>query len=80
MAYASKREPIAPPTIGYLKEQGVVSARVFCASIFCGHMVVVGFDDIGLPDDTPFPAIQNRRQWTCQRCRGREVSVMPHWR
>ena len=55
-----------------------MSARVFCANIYCGHMVVFGFDDLGLSDQTPFPAIKAHRRWTCQRCGNREVSVMPN--
>ena len=80
MAYASKPEPVAPPTIGFLKSQSIEAARVFCASIYCGRMVVMAFDDIGLPDHTPFPAIKTQRRWACQRCGNREVSLMPNWR
>ena len=80
MAYTPKPSPVAPPTIGFLKSQSVTATRVFCASIYCGRMVVVGFDDLGLPDETPFPSIKARRRWTCQRCGDREVSVMPNWR
>ena len=43
-------------------------------------MVVMAFDDLGLPDVMPFPSIKTRRRWTCQRCGNREVSVMPNWR
>ncbi len=80
MAYAPKPSPVAPPTIGFLKGQGITATRVFCASIYCGRMVVVDFDDLGLPNHTPFSEIRNRRRWTCQRCGNREVSVMPNWR
>ena len=80
MAQAPKRDPIAPPTIAHLRSQGVKSARVFCGSNWCGHMVVIPFDDLGLSDLTPFPDIRNHRRWVCQRCGGREVSVMPDWR
>lgn len=80
MAYTAKREPIAAPTIGHLREQGLTATRVFCASIWCGHMVLVAFDDLGLSDRTPFPEIKMHRGWSCERCGGRKVSVMPDWR
>ena len=80
MAYDPKPEAPAPPTIGFLRGQGLTSARIFCASIYCGRMVVMAFDDIGLPDSTPFPAIKERRRWACQRCGNREITVMPDWR
>ena len=57
-----------------------MSARVFCANIYCGHMVVIAFNDLDLSDQTPFPAIKAHRRWTCQHCGNREVSVMPNWR
>ena len=80
MAISSKRAPIAPPTIAHLRGQGLKGARVFCGSIYCGRMIVIPFEDIGLSDSTPFPAIKTHRRWTCQRCGSREVSVMPDWR
>ena len=80
MATSSKLNTVAPPTIGFLKGQGVTATRVFCASIYCGRMAVMAFDDLGLPDETPFPSIKNRRRWSCERCGNHEVSVMPSWR
>ena len=79
MAFPFKRAPVPHPTIGFLKSQGIEHARVFCADIWCGHMVVVAFEDLGLPDKTPFPEIRTRRRWVCERCTGSEVSVMPDW-
>ena len=63
MAYTPKPSPVAPPTIGFLKSQGVTATRVFCASIYCGRMVVVAFNDLGLPDDTLFQLTRSRRRW-----------------
>ena len=80
MESASKRTFTAAPTIAHLKGQGLKEARVFCASIWCGHMNVVAFEDIGVSDLTPFPEVRNHRRWTCERCGNHEVSVMPNWR
>lgn len=80
MAYTAKREPIAAPTIGHLRGQGLTTARVFCASIWCGHMILVPFDDLELSDRTPFPEIKTHRRWSCERCGGRKMSVIPDWR
>ena len=69
----------AAPTIGHLKSRGVTGARIFCGSNWCGHMIVIAFDDLGLSDQTPFPTIKTHRRWTCKRCSGRDVSIMPDW-
>ena len=69
-----------PPDIAYLRGQGVVGARITCKGTDCGRTVTVTFDQIGLPEDTPFPQIARRRRWVCQKCGSREVSVMPDWR
>ena len=80
MAIFFKRDSAPHPTIGFLKSQGIENARVFCADIWCGHVVVVALDDLGLPNKTPISEIRTRRRWICERCSGREVSVMPDWR
>ena len=72
--------PVAPPASGFFNSQGVTATRVFCASIYCGWVVVVDFDDLGLPNDTPFPEITRSRTWKCQRCRCTESTAMPDWR
>ena len=74
------RNNAPPPTIAYLRTQGVVGARVSCRNADCGRAVTVPFDKIGLPEDTPFPQIARLRKWVCQQCKGRQVSVMPDWR
>ncbi len=68
------------PTIAYLRSQGVTGARVSCRNVERGRSVTVPFDRMGLPDDTPFPQIARARKWVCQKCKGRQVSVMPDWR
>ncbi len=74
------RNNAPPPTIAYLRGQGVTGARVTCRNAACGRSVTVPFDKMGLPDDTPFPQIARLRKWVCQKCKGRQVSVMPEWR
>ena len=69
----------APPTIGYLRGQGVTKAYVSCNSPTCHRGSVLTFDAINLPDDTPFPEIAIRRRWVCAKCGCRKVSVMPRW-
>ena len=68
--------PGPPPTIGYLRAQGVTGFRVSCNEVNCGH----GADlTLGLADDTPFPSIVNWRRWKCSHCGLRKVNVMPRW-
>ena len=74
------RNNASPPTIAYLRSQGVSGARVSCRNAECGSSVTVPFDKIALPEDTPFPQIARVRKWVCAKCKGRQVSVMPDWR
>lgn len=74
------RNNAPPPTIAYLRGQGVIGVRVSCRAVTCGRAVTVPFDKMDLPDDTPFPQIARLRKWVCQKCKGRQVSVMPDWR
>jgi hypothetical protein len=69
-----------PPTIANLKAQGVNAFRVTCNKTTCLHSSFVSFADAGVDDQTPFPAITNRRRFVCSRCGGRAVSIMPDWR
>lgn len=80
--YVFKHPRAAPPPHrpSSSPEQGVIATGVFWASIYCGPMVVIAFDDLGLPDHTHFPEIRTRRRQRRQRCGGRELSVTPNWR
>ena len=71
--------PGPPPSIGYLRDQGVRWFRVFCHAPNCQHGVDLKLDALGLPDETPFPSIATRRQWVCAKCGSRKVGVMPRW-
>ena len=69
-----------PPTVGYLRrENGVRGVRISCAGLYCGRMQVMSFDDLGLPDETPFPKIASRCRWVCIGCGSGEVTCMPDW-
>ncbi len=74
------RNNAPPPTIATLRNQGVIGVRVCCRNANCGRAVTVPFEKIGLPEDTPIPQIARLRRWVCQKCGGRQVSVMPDWR
>ncbi len=67
------RNNAPPPTIAYLRGQGVTGARVSCRNVDCGRSVTVPFDNMGLPEGTPFPQIARLRKWVCQSCKGRQV-------
>lgn len=73
------RNNVPPPTIAYLRSQGVMGARVSCRNAECGRTVTVPFDRMGLAEDTPFPQIARLKRWVCQQCKGCTVSVMPDW-
>ena len=70
----------APPTIGFLRrENGIERTRIYCAEVNCGRVLIVTFDALGLPDETPFPDVATRRRWVCRGCGCRRVVVMPDW-
>ena len=74
-----KRTTLEPPTIGFLRAQGVTRFRVSCSEVNCGHGADLMLDTLGLSDDTPFPSIARWRRWKCSHCGSRKVNVMPRW-
>jgi len=70
---------LAPPTIAYLRGQGVTGFRVACVGGHCRRSAVVTFEAMGLGPDTPFPAIERSGRLVCSACGGRRVAVMPDW-
>ncbi len=69
-----------PPSIAYLRhENGIRGVRVYCAGLHCGRVQVITFDELGLPESTPFPDIATRRRWLCIGCGSLQVSIMPDW-
>ena len=64
-----------PPTIAYLKAQGLKGVCPFCRS--CGQSGGVAFEALGLPDSTPFPLIARATRFRCLACGARDYAVMP---
>lgn len=75
----TEADPIAPPTIGYLRRQGVTGFRVSCTSDVCRRSTVVAFDTAGLSDDLAFPMIERGGRLVCSACGSKRASVMPDW-
>lgn len=71
----SPRARTVPPSIAFLRLQGVTGVRVFCSSFTCGHYAVLPFDKLGKPERTLFPALK----FKCSKCGRRDVSTMPDW-
>jgi hypothetical protein len=69
-------ERLSPVTIEFLRVvNGVEAARLSCGDCKAAH--VVTWDELGLPDDTPFPPPEEL--WKCGRCGGTHVSATPEW-
>ena len=75
----AEADPIPPPTIGYLRRQGVNGFRVSCLSEVCRRSTVVSFDAAGLSEDLPFPQIERGGQLVCSVCGSKRATVMPDW-
>ncbi len=74
------RAPVeAPPTIAFLRAQGVTGMRVYCRTGYCVRSARLAFEAIALPADLPFPAIERSGRLVCSACGGRIVSTMPDW-
>lgn len=70
--------PAPPPTIAYLRDvNGVPGLLLSCLK--CGVAQRLTWDDLELPDSTPFPRVRTSRPWQCQRCGGTKIAAMPDW-
>ncbi len=78
-ASAKRPPPEPPPTIGYLREHGIVGFLLLCSGPNCQRSANLRFDQLGLPDNTPFIEVATRRRWICMRCGSRKANVMPAW-
>jgi hypothetical protein len=67
------------PTIADTKRLGMSGLRVECSTLYCHHEKRVGFDALGLPDDTVFLDIPKLRRFVCEKCGGREAKVGADW-
>ena len=74
-----EREPIVPPTIGFLLRHGVSGFRVACTADDCRRSNVVTFEAACLSDETLFPMIERRKRVVCSACGNRQVHIMPDW-
>jgi hypothetical protein len=71
---------LPPPTIGYLRRDGLDGVIVQCANIDCRRTADISWDAIGLPEDTPFPEIVFRARFRCAGCGQLDCYVSPNWR
>jgi hypothetical protein len=76
----AKTPPPVPPTIAHLRAMGLAGLSVTCGNADCQHSTDMRFDDLGLPDETPFPEIAKLRRFTCSACGSGRVHLMPDWR
>jgi hypothetical protein len=74
-----KPAPLPPPTIRHLRDISRLDA-VLLSCNRCAAAQSIPWADLGLPDETPFPAIAKSRAWQCQRCDGTDIGAMPDWR
>jgi hypothetical protein len=71
---------LPPPTIGYLRRDGLEGVVVQCANVDCRRTADVAWDAIGLPEDTPFSDIVFRAGFRCTGCGTSDCYVSPNWR
>lgn len=64
------------PTIQSLREQGMSALAIACRAANCNHVGWVYFDRLDVHEETPVAAIAAQSRFRCERCRGREVSIM----
>ena len=74
-----KPAPPPPPSIAYLRDTNRIDA-VLLSCNRCAAAQSMPWAALGLPDDTPFPAIAKSRVWQCQRCDSTDIGAMPDWR
>lgn len=69
-------ERLPPVTIEFLRiVNGVEATRLSCMD--CNEIHVMSWEEIGLPDDTPFPPPEGF--WKCGSCGGANVTAEPEW-
>jgi hypothetical protein len=73
-------KPPIPPTISNLRAIGLTGLSVTCGGADCQHSIDMKFDDLKVPDETPFPQIVKLRGFTCSVCGSWRVTAMPDWR
>ncbi len=73
-----KRDPGPPPTIGHVKDQGIMSFHIHCRTPKCSQRKLFTFDELGLPDDMVFVHIPHNRRFRCGACGSTDVEVVAH--
>ena len=68
---------VDPPTVGYLKGQGVLSLTAWCHNFECRHHATFLFSQLELDDDQIFIDLKHR--FRCSKCGSREVAIQPDW-
>ena len=71
--------PMPPPTIAKLKTMNVRRFMVICSKFHCQHSAKIDFAQASIPDEMFFPDIAFVRRFTCNKCGGREISIIPDW-
>ena len=79
MVMSPKPEPLPPPTIGYLRDVNRIEAVLLSCNL-CAAGQPMPWAALGLPDNTPFPAVAKSRVWQCMRCEGTDIGAQPDWR
>ncbi|WP_439572655.1 hypothetical protein [Phreatobacter sp.] len=65
----------APPTVGLLRGQGVMGARLWCVG--CKRQGILTWEQMRAREDEPFPSAGGRLR--CGRCGSDQVTRMPDW-
>jgi hypothetical protein len=70
-----------PPTIAHMRFMGVYAVFVSCLLSKCLGTTSMRktFDELRLPDDTPFTEIASRAALRCRECGSSQVEVRPEW-
>ena len=69
------KTPLAPMTLGNIRENGVRSLIVHCSNVTCRHEAILSVDAYG--DDVSVSSLGPRMR--CQRCGQRGADVRPNW-
>jgi hypothetical protein len=72
-----ERQLIKPMTITGARKMGLLGVELACQG--CGRSGFKSFDDLGLPGETPIPAIARARKFVCSVCGSRAIISLPDW-
>ena len=66
-----------PPTIAKRKSMGIRQFNLTCARRDSRRSFKVTLEETGWPENLPFPDIAMVRRFTCIKCGGRDVQLVP---